>query len=117
MTRRLVPQDRIDELGDASVPFEFDVHAIIRTQDAPALETALHQAFALRRVNRINERKEFFRVTLGEIEEAVRNHHGEFELTRLAEAAEYRKTLALIDQERQVVGGTAAAPRPMHAVA
>jgi hypothetical protein len=117
MTRRLVPQDRIDELGDASVPFEFDVHAIIRTQDAPALETALHRAFAQRRVNRINERKEFFRVTLGEIEEAVRNHHGEFELTRLAEAAEYRKTLALIDQERQLVGGAAVEARPMHAVA
>jgi hypothetical protein len=99
MTRRLVPQDRIDELGDASVPFEFDVHAIIRTSDAPALENALHKTFANRRVNRINERKEFFRVSLEEIAEAVRSHHGEFELTRLAEAAEYRKTLALQDEE------------------
>ena len=101
MTRRLVPQDRIDELGDASVPFEFDVHAIIRTQDAPALETALHRTFAQKRVNRINERKEFFRVTLDEIAEAVRKHHGEFELTRMAEAAEYRKSLALIEEARQ----------------
>ncbi|WP_233591780.1 DUF4041 domain-containing protein [Corallococcus sp. AB011P] len=100
MTRRLVPQDRIDELGDASVPFEFDVHAIIRTSDAPALESALHKAFANRRVNRINERKEFFRVGLDEIAEAVRKHHGEFELTRIAEAAEYRKTLALQEEER-----------------
>ncbi|ATB32778.1 hypothetical protein [Melittangium boletus] len=51
--------------------------------------------------DRINERKEFFRVTLDEIAEAVRNHHGEFELTRVAEAAEYRKSLALIEEERQ----------------
>ncbi|MBE4751493.1 DUF4041 domain-containing protein [Corallococcus sp. ZKHCc1 1396] len=100
MTRRLVPQDRIDELGDASVPFEFDVHAIIRTSDAPALESALHRTFTDRRVNRINERKEFFRVSLEEIATAVRKHHGEFELTQLAEAAEYRKTLALLEEER-----------------
>ena len=101
MTRRLVPQDRIDELGDASVPFEFDVHAIIRTSDAPALESALHRLFADRRVNRINERKEFFRVSLEEIAAAVRQHHGEFELTQLAEAAEYRKTLALQEEEER----------------
>ncbi|RKH44533.1 DUF4041 domain-containing protein [Corallococcus sicarius] len=100
MTRRLVPQDRIDELGDASVPFEFDVHAIIRTSDAPALESALHRTFTDRRVNRINERKEFFRVSLEEIAAAVRKHHGEFELTQLAEAEEYRKTLALQEEER-----------------
>jgi len=105
MTRRLVPQDRIDELGDASVPFEFDVHAIIRTSDAPALENALHRAFASKRVNRINERKEFFRVTLDEIAQAVREHHGEFELTRLAEAAEYRRTLALLEEERGMAQG------------
>ncbi|WP_225888158.1 GIY-YIG nuclease family protein [Myxococcus xanthus] len=100
MTRRLVPMDRIDELGDASVPFEFDVHAIIRTHDAPKLESELHRTFANRRINRINERKEFFRVSLDEIAEAVRKHHGDFELTRVAEAAEYRKSLALIDEER-----------------
>ncbi|MCK8504096.1 DUF4041 domain-containing protein [Myxococcus fulvus] len=100
MTRRLVPQDRIDELGDASVPFEFDVHAIIRTADAPALEAALHKTFAQRRVNRVNERKEFFRATLDEIAQAVRKHHGDFELTRLAEAAEYRKSLAMNEEER-----------------
>ncbi|MBJ6761794.1 DUF4041 domain-containing protein [Myxococcaceae bacterium JPH2] len=108
MTRRLVPQDRIDELGDASVPFEFDVHAIIRTSDAPALENALHKTFANQRVNRINERKEFFRVSLEEIAEAVRKHHGDFEMTRLAEAAEYRKSLALLDEERRARGERAA---------
>jgi hypothetical protein len=101
MTRRLVPMDRIDELGDASVPFEFDVHAMISTKDAPALEAAIHQALDHRRVNRINDRKEFFRVTLQEIESIVRTHHGEFELTRIAEAAEYRRTMALLDNEKQ----------------
>lgn len=100
MTRRLVPQDRIDELGDASVPFEFDVHAIISTPDAPALENALHRNFASRRLNRVNERKEFFHVSLEEIESAVRTHHGDAELVRVAEAAEYRKTLAMVEAER-----------------
>ncbi|MFP2963002.1 DUF4041 domain-containing protein [Myxococcus sp. 1LA] len=116
MTRRLVPQDRIDELGDASVPFEFDVHAIIRTQDAPKLESELHRTFANRRVNRINERKEFFRVSLDEIAEAVRNHHGDFELTRVAEAAEYRKSLALAEEERNGAEDSTA-PAPRRAVA
>lgn len=72
MTRRLEPQDRVDELGDASVPFPFDVHAMIRTVNAPALEKALHERFAHRRVNMVNLRKEFFRVTLEEIEAVVK---------------------------------------------
>ncbi len=94
MTRRLVPQDRIDELGDASVPFEFDVHAVISTADAPALENALHLEFDHRRVNRVNTRKEFFRASLEEIADVVNSKHGSFELTRVAEAADFRKALA-----------------------
>ena len=66
MTRRLDPQDRIDELGDASVPFNFDVHAMIFSDDAPALETALHKAFEDRKLNMVNTRREFFNVTLDE---------------------------------------------------
>jgi len=98
MTRRLDPMDRIRELGDASVPFQFDVHAIIYTQDAPALESALHRTFHQRRVNRMNDRKEFFRLHLDEIATAVRQTHaGEIEFTRIAEAEEYRKTLAMGD--------------------
>jgi hypothetical protein len=62
MTRRLEPMDRVMELGDASVPFPFDVHAMIRTSDAPSLENALHKHFALRRLNLENGRKEFFMV-------------------------------------------------------
>lgn len=95
MTRRLDPLDRVRELGDASVPFSFDVHAIIRSQDAPTLEKELHRRFAERRMNLVNERKEFFNVTLAEIERAVTELHGEVELTMAAEAAEYRQSVAI----------------------
>lgn len=98
MTRRLDPQDRVDELGDASVPFRFDVHAFIFAEDAVALETALHHAFNARRVNLVNNRKEFFNVTLDEIESCVKQHYSEtVEFTRTITAQEYRQTLALRD--------------------
>ena len=71
MTRRLDPQERIDELGSASVPFKFDVHALIFSDDAPKLENALHHAFENQRVNWVNNRKEFFRVSLQEIKQVV----------------------------------------------
>ncbi|WP_438022729.1 DUF4041 domain-containing protein [Sorangium sp. So ce233] len=95
MTRRLDPFDRVHELGDASVPFEFDVHAMIYSDDAPALENALHRAFHERRINLINEKKEFFQVDIDEIARTVRRMHGEIELTRVAEAEQYRKTVAM----------------------
>ena len=96
MTRRLDPMDRVKELGDASVPFRFDVHAIIYSEDAPTLENKLHNVFKDRRVNRVNNRKEFFQVTMDEIVEAVHANHGEVEVTRAAEAEEYRKSLAAL---------------------
>jgi hypothetical protein len=99
MTRRLDPLERIRELGDASVPFEFDVHAVIYSDDAPALESVLHRTFTKHRVNRVNERKEFFRVSIEAIAEAVRQHHGAIEFTLAAEAPEYRKTVAILDEE------------------
>lgn len=71
MTRRLDPMDRVKELGDASVPFSFDVHAIIFTDDAPSMETALHRKFRNHRVNAVNLRKEFFHVELKKIRDAV----------------------------------------------
>ncbi len=74
MTRRLDPQERIDELGDASVPFKFDVHAMIFSDDAPALENALHHAFENKKLNMVNQRKEFFNVTLDEIKEVLRKN-------------------------------------------
>lgn len=71
MTRRLYPMDRVRELGDASVPFRFDVHALIFSEDAVALETALHQRFAAQRVNQVNQRREFFYVTPAEVRDAI----------------------------------------------
>ena len=94
LTRRLDPFERVDELGDASVPFPFDVHAVIFAEDAPSLENKLHRAFASRRVNLVNLRKEYFRVSLDEIQEEVKKHHGVVSFTLLAEAEEYRKSLA-----------------------
>ena len=85
MTRRLDPQDRVDELGDASVPFRFDVHAFIFSEDAVTLENALHNAFASRRVNLVNLRREFFHVTLDEIEACVKQNFSET-------AQEYRES-------------------------
>lgn len=74
MTRRLEPMDRIDELGDASVPFDFDVHALIFSDDAPGLEAALHKAFEDRKLNMVNTRREFFRVSLDEIKSVVKQN-------------------------------------------
>ena len=96
MTRRLEPQDRIDELGDASVPFSFDVHAMIFSDDAPKLEAALHKAFEDKKINMINGRKEFFKVSLEEIEAVVKaNHDKLIEFTESAEAIQYRESIKL----------------------
>lgn len=93
MTRRLEPMDRVDELGDASVPFKFDVHAMIFSDDAPALEAALHRAFDDKKVNMVNTRREFFHVTLEEIEEVVRkNFDKTVEFTRIPTADQYRES-------------------------
>lgn len=93
MTRRLEPMDRVDELGDASVPFAFDVHAMIFSDDAPALESALHRAFDDRKVNMINTRREFFHVTLEEIEAVVKkNFDKTVEFTKIPNAEQYRES-------------------------
>lgn len=94
MTRRLDPQERIDELGDASVPFDFDVHAKIFTEDAPGLESALHNAFADRKLNKINTRREFFAVSLEEIKAEVRkNYDKTVEWVDVPEAEQYRQSI------------------------
>lgn len=91
MTRRLDPQDRIDELGDASVPFNFDVHAMIFSDDAPALEAALHKAFEDRKLNMVNTRREFFNVTLDEIKAVVKkNFDKTVEFVDIPDAEQYR---------------------------
>ena len=94
MTRREDPMLRVFELGSASVPFNFDVHALVFSQDAVALETALHREFDQRRVNTVNRRREFFEVSLGEVRTALErvgaNHVVEFR--ELAEAPEWRQS-------------------------
>ena len=99
MTRRLEPQDRVDELGDASVPFTFDVHAMIFSDDAPKLEAALHNAFEDRKVNLINGRKEFFKVSLEEIEKVVKENHDKLiEFKKTPDAEQYRESALLRKQ-------------------
>ncbi len=95
MTRRLEPLDRVRELGDASVPFPFDVHAMIYTEDAPKLENELHRAFAKKRLNFVNLRREFFRVSLDEIQAEVRKSYPTAEFVRIAEAEQYRRSNAI----------------------
>lgn len=104
MTRRLDPLDRVKELGDASVPFQFDVHAIIYSLNAPQLEYELHKKFSERRLNKVNHKKEFFRISLEEIEAFVKQHaNAEIEFTKLAEAREYRETQSMLEQVNKII--------------
>lgn len=97
MTRRLDPMERVDELGDASVPFKFDVHAMIFSDDAPKLEAALHRAFEDKKVNMVNNRREFFKVTLNEIEEVVKNNYDKtVEFERIPQADQYRESIKIL---------------------
>lgn len=99
MTRRLEPMDRIKELSSASVPFEFDVHAMIFSSDAPGLESALHKTFEKSSVNLVNMRKEFFKVSLDEIKEVVhRSYNNTVEFIMVPVAREYRQSLELLNQ-------------------
>lgn len=96
VTRRLEPMDRINELSNASVPFKFDVHAIIFSDDAPSLENKLHQHFNNQRVNKINLRKEFFNVSLDEIKKIIsENYNKTVKYIDIPEAIEYNETLKL----------------------
>ena len=102
MTRRLEPLDRVKELGDASVPFAFDIHAIIYSDDAPALENTLHKVFDLKRLNLVNNRKEFFNASLDDIEKEIKILSPNVEFVETAEAREYRESKAIRAQRDQV---------------
>lgn len=96
MTRRLDPHERINELGDASVPFTFDIHALMFCDDAPKLEAALHKAFEYNKINMINSRREFFKVPLENIEEVVKNNYDKtVEFKKIPEAEQYRESLKI----------------------
>lgn len=100
MTRRLEPLDRVRELGDASVPFKFDVHAMIYSDEARTLEYELHKAFADRALNLFNFRKEFFNVTLEEIEQKVKELGFKAEFSTIPEAEEFNETLAIKEKRK-----------------
>ncbi|MFD6817721.1 DUF4041 domain-containing protein [Microbacterium sp. NPDC059771] len=96
LTRRLEPMDRVNELGDASVPFRFDVHALFFADDAVSIEAMLHQHFADRRINRVNMRREYFRTTPTEVREVLKAHSVELLDFKLEPAAEeYMATRAM----------------------
>lgn len=96
MTRRLEPLDRVKELGDASVPFSFDIHAMVYSEDAPTLEKELHQRFNRESVNKVNPRKEFFRTSLAEIRQVVESRGmADIHWTMRAEALEYKESIAI----------------------
>lgn len=96
MTRRLDPQDRINELGNASVPFKFDVHSFIFSEDAVKLESDLHQALNDKRLNKINLRKEFFKVSLDEIEKTVYEYDSNAEFNRTMQAEQYYQSMSAV---------------------
>ena len=98
MTRRLDPMERVDELGDASVPFKFDVHAMIFSDNAPQLEAALHKAFEDRKVNMVNNKREFFGVSIEEIEEVVKkNYDKTVDFIKTPQAEQYRESIRMLD--------------------
>ena len=95
MTRRMEPMDRVKELGDASVPFTFDVHALIESDDAPNLESTLHKIFDNKRVNKVNRRKEYFNVNINEIEQELKNLDINALINKVASADEYYQSIKL----------------------
>jgi hypothetical protein len=103
MTRRLEPSDRVRELGDASVPFPFDLHMMISSNDAPALENALHRALHKQRINKANPRKEYFRADIAAICKIVNENHGEVQYIADAEALEYRQSVSMSDEDLEFI--------------
>ncbi len=105
MTRRLEPLDRVSELSDASVPFPFDVHMMISSDNAPALEKALHREFHKHRINKVNPRKEYFKAVLDDIKLFVEKQHGDVSYTADAEALEYRQSMEISEQDQEYIEG------------
>lgn len=103
MTRRLNPQDRVDELGDASVPFVFDVHSFIFSDDAVALEKKLHEVLNDKRTNKINLRKEFFNVSIDELEVLVQEIEPTAEFNKIMVAEQYRQTLSINEEDKILI--------------
>ncbi len=103
MTRRLEPQERIRELSNASVPFPFDVHAMISSDDAPTLENTLHRQLHRTRINKTNPRKEFFKTDIESIIQIVKEHHGEVQYLADVEALQYRQSVSMTDEDQEFI--------------
>ena len=103
MTRRLDPLDRVKELGDASVPFDFDIHGMIYSENAPELETKLHKHLENKRVNLVNSKAEFFQTKIDDIEQLIKDLKLKIQLTKLAEAREYRETISIREAQAKEV--------------
>lgn len=99
MTRRMIPQDRIDELGDASVPFKFDVHAMVFSDDAVGLENKLHKRLNQQRVNKVNYRKEFFKTDINSLRDMVEEISPTVEFVTTMLAEEFNQTRAMEESE------------------
>lgn len=106
MTRRLEPMDRVKELGDASVPFSFDVHSFIFSNDAVSLENTLHKELNNKRVNKVNLRKEFFKVSMDEIENLVYKHEPSAEFNRTMLAEQYNQSLSMSEVPVELLSDT-----------
>jgi hypothetical protein len=103
MTRRLQPLDRVTELGDASVPFPFDVHMMICSDNAPGLENALHRELHKLRVNKANPRKEYFKTTIDELVRLVTENHGIVEYVADPEALQFRQSQTMSDEDEEFI--------------
>ena len=102
MTRRLEPMDRIRELSSASVPFEFDVHAMIFSEDAPKLENILHEHFRENAINKVNLRKEFSNIDLDEAKKVVyENFNNTVDFNMAAKAEEFRQSVKISEENKQ----------------
>jgi hypothetical protein len=106
MTRRLDPTERVRELGVASVPFPFDVHMMISCDDAPSLENALHRQFHKQRMNKVNLRKEFFRIDIESIHSVVESQHGTVDYEATPEALQYRESVNMPDEDYEFIEQT-----------
>lgn len=102
MTKHLNPMAYIQKMSDLSLPFDYDIHALIQSDDAVNLVSLLHQEFAAKRINKVNRHKDFFKLNLGEIEAACRKYHkGDFKINTITEAKEWRQSVAMSKSEKK----------------
>ena len=105
MTRRLEPLDRVKELGDASVPFPFDDHMMVSSDNAPALENVLHRTLHKLRLNKVNSRKEFFSTDIEAVHQMIKEHHGQVEYVADPDALQYNQSMTMSEEDSEYIEG------------